>query len=67
MQTTNNASGLHKQAASDHQEAAKSHLHAAECHDKNNLTDAKKSSESASGCCNKAQKSTDAACKSSAH
>jgi hypothetical protein len=67
MQTTNNASGLHKQAAIDHQEAAKSHLKAAECHDKNNLTDAKDSSKSAMGCCNKAQKSTEAACKSSTH
>jgi hypothetical protein len=67
MSNTETASGLHKQAAADHQEAAKSHLKAAECHDKNNLSDAKDSSKSAMGCCNMAHKSTEAACKKSAH
>ena len=66
MPNTDTASGLHKQAAADHQEAAKIHLKAAECHDKNKLSDAKDSSKSAMGCCNKAHKSTEAACKKSA-
>jgi hypothetical protein len=34
---TNEASDLHKQAASDHEEAAKHHRKAAECHDQNKL------------------------------
>jgi len=41
MSNTNEASGLHKQAAIDHEEAAKHHRKAAECHDQNKLSDAK--------------------------
>lgn len=56
MSDTNEASGLHKQAASDHDAAAKHHRKAAECHDQNKLSDAKSRSKSAMDCCNKAQK-----------
>jgi hypothetical protein len=67
MPTTNTASGLHKQAASDHQEAAKNHLKAAESHEKDDVSDAKANSKSAMGCCNTASKSSATACKNSAH
>jgi hypothetical protein len=62
MLHTNDASALHKQAASDHSEAAKHHLKAADCHDHNKVDDAKTSSKSAMDCCNTAQKNTKAAC-----
>src|ERR1039457_2597012 len=66
MSNTNEASGLHKQAASDHEAAAKHHRHAAECHDQNKLSDAKGSSKSAMDCCNTAQKHSATACECSA-
>ena len=66
MSNTNEASGLHKQAAIDHEEAAKHHRKAAECHDQNKLSDAKSSSKSAMDACNTAQKHTAKACESSA-
>ena len=66
MSNTNEASGLHKQAATDHEAAAKHHLKAAECHDQNKLGDAKSSSKSAMDCCNQAQKHSTTACASSA-
>ena len=66
MSTTNEASGLHIQAASDHEEAAKHHRKAAECHDQNKLSDAKGSSKTAMDCCNTAQKRSTAACGCSA-
>jgi hypothetical protein len=56
------ASRLHKQAASDHQIAAQSHIKAAECHDQNQASDAKVNSKSAMTCCNSAQKSSNLAC-----
>ena len=58
MSKTNEASGLHKQAASDHEAAATHHRKAAECHDQNKLSDAKGSSKSAMDCCNTAHKSS---------
>lgn len=61
MTQTNEASTLHKKAASDHEAAAKHHLKAAECHDQNKMSDAKISSKSALDCCNTAQKNTIAA------
>ena len=66
MSNTNEASSLHKQAATDHQEAAKHHLKAAECHDQNKASDAKGSSKSAMECCNKAQKHSTTACEHTA-
>ena len=66
MSNTNEASGLHKKAASDHEAAAKHHRKAAECHDQNKLSDAKGSSKSAMDCCNTAQKNSATACESSA-
>jgi len=66
MSKTNEASGLHKQAASDHEAAAKHHRKAAECHDQNKLSDAKGSSKSAMDCCNTAHKSSATACECSA-
>lgn len=66
MSNTNEASGLHKQAASDHEAAAKHHRKAAECHDQNKLSDAKSSSKSAMDCCNTAQKHSATACGCSA-
>jgi hypothetical protein len=66
MSNTNEASGLHKQAASDHEAAAKHHRHAASCHDQNKHSDAKGSSKSAMDCCNTAQKHTATACECSA-
>ena len=66
MSNTNEASGLHKQAATVHEEAAKHHRKAAECHDQNKPNDAKGSSKSAMDCCNTAQKSSAAACERSA-
>jgi hypothetical protein len=66
MSNTNEASGLHKQAATDHEEAAKYHHTAADCHDKNKLSDAKVSSKSAMDCSIKAQKHSATACESSA-
>jgi len=66
MSNTNEASGLHKQAAIVHEEAAKHHRKAAECHDQNKLSDAKASSKSAMDSCNKAQKQSATACESSA-
>lgn len=62
MTQTNEASALHKKAASDHEAAAKHHHKAAECHDHNKTSDAKASSKSAMDCCNTAQKNTKAAC-----
>lgn len=62
MTETNEASVLHKKAASDHEAAAKHHHKAAEYHDNNKLSDAKISSKSAMDCCNTAQKNTKAAC-----
>ena len=66
MSKTNEASGLHKHAASDHEAAAKHHRHAAECHDQNKVSDAKASSKSAMECCDTAQKNSVAACGCSA-
>jgi hypothetical protein len=66
MSNTNEASGLHTQAASAHEEAAKQHHHAASCHDQNKMSDAKDSSKSAMECCNTAQKQSIAACGCSA-
>ncbi len=66
MSNTNEASGLHKRAASEHEEAAKHHRKAAECHDQNKLSDAKVSSKSAMDCCNKALKHSATACECSA-
>jgi hypothetical protein len=66
MSNTNEASGLHKQAASEHEAAAKHHRKAAECHEQNKLSDAKSSSKSAMDACNTAQKHTAKACASSA-
>ena len=66
MSTINEASGLHKQAASDHEAAAKHHRKAAECHDQNKVGDAKGSSKSAMDCCNTAQKTSATACECSA-
>ncbi len=60
MTQTNEASTLHKKAASDHEAAAKHHHKAAECHDHNKTSDAKASSKSAMDCCNTAQKNTKA-------
>jgi hypothetical protein len=65
MPNTNQASGLHKLAASEHEAAAKHHHKAAECHDQNKLSDAKASSKSAMDCCNKAQKHSATACECS--
>lgn len=62
MTQTNEASTLHKKAASDHEAAAKHHHKAAECHDHNKASDAKISSKSAMDCCNTAQKATKSAC-----
>jgi hypothetical protein len=66
MSNTNEASGLHKQAASEHEAAAKHHRKAADCHDQNKLSDAKASSKSAMDCCNTAQKHSVTACGCSA-
>jgi hypothetical protein len=66
MSNSNEASGLHKQAASDHEAAAKHHRQAAQCHDQNKLSDAKGSSKSAMDCCNTAQKRSTSACECSA-
>ena len=66
MSHTNEASGLHKKAASEHEAAAKHHHKAAECHDHNKLNDAKSSSKSAMECCNTAQKHSASACECSA-
>lgn len=66
MSNTNEASGLHKHAASEHEAAAKHHRHAAECHDQNKLSDAKHSSKSAMDSCNTAQKHSATACECSA-
>jgi len=66
MSNINQASGLHKQAASDHEAAAKNHHEAAACHDQNKTIDAKGSAKSAMDCCNTAQKSSTAACGCSA-
>ena len=66
MSNINEASGLHKQAASDHEAAAKHHRHAAACHDQNKHSDAKGSSKSAMDCCNTAQTKSVAACGCSA-
>ncbi len=66
MSDTNEASRLHKQAASEHEATAKHHHKAAECHDQNKLSDAKGSSKSAMDCCNTAQKRTATACGCSA-
>jgi hypothetical protein len=63
---TNEASALHKQAASDHQAAAMHHNKAADCHDQNKLSEAKTSSKSAMDCCNTAQEKTKSACACSA-
>jgi hypothetical protein len=62
MTQTNEASTLHKKAASDHEAAAKHHHKAAENHDHNKMGDAKTSSKSAMECCNTAQKNSKAAC-----
>ena len=62
MPHTNEASALHKQAASDHEAAAKHHHMAADCHNQNKVSDAKTSSKSAMDCCNTAQKNTKTAC-----
>jgi hypothetical protein len=62
MPDINEASALHKQAASDHQAAAMHHNKAADCHDQNKVSDAKASSKSAMACCNTAQKNTKTAC-----
>lgn len=67
MPHTNEASTLHKQAASDHEAAAKHHHKAADCHDQNKVSDAKTSSKSAMDCCNTAQKRTKTACDCSAN
>ena len=66
MLNTNEASGLHKQAAIDHEAAARHHCKAAECHDHNKPSDARNSSRSAMDCCNKAQKHSATACECSA-
>jgi hypothetical protein len=66
MSNSNEASGLHKQAASEHEATAKHHRKAAECHDHNKLSEAKDSSKSAMDCCNTAQKHTATACRCSA-
>ena len=66
MSHSEEASGLHKQAASDHEAAAKHHHHAASCHDQNKADDAKASSKSAMECCNTAQKKSTSACECSA-
>jgi hypothetical protein len=66
MTHTNEASALHKKAASDHEAAATHHHKAADCHDQNKMSDAKTSSKSAMDCCNTAQKHTKAACDCSA-
>jgi hypothetical protein len=66
MSNTNQASGLHKHAASEHEATAKHHRKAAECHDQNKLSDAKASSKSAMECCHTAQKHSATACESSA-
>jgi hypothetical protein len=65
MTQANEASTLHKKAASDHEAAAKHHHMAAASHDHNKLSDAKTSSNSAMDCCNTAQKNTKVACDSS--
>jgi hypothetical protein len=62
MTKTNEASALHKQAASDHQAAAMHHNKAAECHDQNDVSDAKTNSIKAMECCNTAQKNSKTAC-----
>jgi len=66
MPQTNEASVLHKQAASDHEAAAQHHHKAAACHEQNKVSDANASSKSAMGCCNTAQKTTKTACDCSA-
>jgi hypothetical protein len=66
MSNSNEACGLHKQAASDHEAAATHHRKAAECHEHNKLGDAKESAKSALGCCNTAQKKSETACACSA-
>jgi len=66
MSNTNEASDLHKQAASDHEAAAKHHRKAADCHDQNKLSDAKGSSTSAMDSCNTAQRHSATACECSA-
>ena len=66
MSLTNEASTLHKQAASDHEACAKHHHKAAESHDQNKLGDAKGSAKSAMDCCNTAQKHSVTACGCSA-
>jgi hypothetical protein len=62
MSNTNEASGLHKQVATDHEAAVKHDRKAAECHDQNKLSDAKGNSKSAMDCCNTAQKHSVTAC-----
>lgn len=62
MSNTNEASGLHTQAAADHEAAAAHHHKAAKCHDQKKLSDAKDSSKSAMGCCKTANKSSEIAC-----
>lgn len=66
MSQANEASALHKKAASDHEAAAKHHHQAAACHDQNKVSDAKSSSVSAMDCCNTAQKNSKSACDCSA-
>jgi hypothetical protein len=62
MSSSNEASGLHTQAATDHEAAAQHHRKAAACHDQSKLADAKGSAKNAMDCCNTAQKNTAAAC-----
>lgn len=62
MSNTNEASGLHMQAAADHEAAAVQHHKAANCHDQNKLSDAKDSSNKAMGCCKTATQSSERAC-----
>ena len=66
MSNIQEASALHKQAATDHEAAAKHHRKAADCHDQNKHSDAKGSSKSAMDCCNTAQKTSATACGCSA-
>lgn len=62
MSSSDEASSLHTQAATEHEATAQHHRKAAACHDQSKLADAKGSAKSAMECCNTAQKKTAAAC-----
>jgi len=64
MLITDETSAMHKQAAIDHHEAAKKHLLAADYIDKENMVEAKETSQEALNACHVALKSSTWACKS---